>query len=165
LRNEVVADAERGRERRCTPQGSLLMAFHFDHVNISVVSIERTAEFLNVAFPHFKVRGGGAGEYQGVKTAWAHLGTDEEYISLNQTSVMEVVARNGSQQTGINHAGFVVVDLGKLHTRYEEAGYTCQWLDESPSRLRMYVTDHDNIQWEFIQYLSDDPAVQNDNSV
>lgn len=29
----------------------------------------------------------------------------------------------------------------------------------------MYVTDQDGIMWEFIQYLSDDPAVQNDNSL
>ena len=121
--------------------------------------------FLTIAFPHFKIRGGGAGEYNGMKTAWAHLGTDEEYISLNETSAMEVASRNGSLQTGINHAGFVVVDLEKLHGRYEAAGYGCQYLVESPARLRMYVTDQDNIQWEFIQYLSDDPAVQNDNSV
>lgn len=80
------------------------MAFHFDHVNVTVVNIDRAAEFLRIAFPHFRIRGGGAGEYQGVTTAWAHLGTDEEYISLNQTSAVEKVARNGSTQTGINQS-------------------------------------------------------------
>ena len=77
----------------------------------------------------------------------------------------EQVGRDGSQQTGINHAGFVVVDLEKLHGRYAAAGFECPAMDESPARLRVYVTDHDNIMWEFIEYLSDDPAVQNDNSV
>lgn len=60
---------------------------------------------------------------------------------------------------------FVVYDLEKLRGRYEAAGFACQWLDERPSRLRVYVTDQDNTTWEFIQYLSDDPSVQNDNSV
>jgi hypothetical protein len=44
-------------------------------------------------------------------------------------------------------------------------GHKCSYMEEPPARLRMYVTDSDNIMWEFIQYLSDDPAVQNDNSV
>lgn len=141
------------------------MAFHFDHVNVTVVSIDRAAEFLKIAFPHFRIRGSGAGEYQGMRTAWAHLGTDEEYLSLNETSAVEKVARNGSTQTGINHVGFVVLDLKTLHGKYEAGGCGCTFLDESPARLRMYVVDQDGIQWEFIQYLSDDPAVQNDNSI
>ena len=141
------------------------MALHFDHVNTTVVNIERATEFLRIAFPHFTVRGGGEGEYQGIKTAWVHLGTDEEYVSLNQTSVTGKSDRDGSRQTGINHVGFVVVDLEKLRGRYEAAGFKCQPIDESPSRLRLYVTDQDGIMWEFIQYLADDPAVQNDYSI
>lgn len=141
------------------------MAFHFDHVNVTVVSIDRAAEFLKIAFPHFRIRGSGAGEYQGVKSAWAHLGTDEEYISLNETSAVKKVARNGSTETGINHVGFVVLDLRLLRDKYEAAGCACSFMEEAPARLRMYVTDQDGIMWEFIQYLSDDPAVQNDNSI
>ena len=141
------------------------MAFHFDHVNITCVSIERAREFLQIAFPHFRVRGGGEGQQADMQTAWEHFGTDEEYISLNQTSAMEVTSRDGSRVTGINHAGFVVCDLPKLHERYAAAGHKCSYMEEPPARLRMYVTDSDNIMWEFIQYLSDDPAVQNDNSV
>lgn len=141
------------------------MAFHFDHVNVSVVSIDRAAEFLNIAFPHFRIRGSGGGEYEGVRSAWAHLGTDEEYISLNETGNMEVGSRNGSKLTGINHVGFVVLDLETLHGKYEAAGHKCSFMNEAPARLRMYVTDQDSIMWEFIQYLADDPAVQNDNSV
>lgn len=141
------------------------MAFHFDHVNITVVDIERAAEFLKIAFPHFAIRGGGEGQSGEMKIAWAHLGTNEEYISLNQTSATEVAARDGSRQTGINHVGFIVYDLQKLHGQYEAAGFKCSFMDESPARLRMYVTDPDNTMWEFIQYLSDDPTVQNDNSI
>ena len=141
------------------------MAFHFDHVNITVVSIERAREFLSIAFPHFRVRGGSQGTYNEMQTAWEHFGTDEEYFSLNQTSEVQVTARNGSKESGINHAGFVVYDLATLRDRYAAAGYHLTYMEEPPARLRMYVTDKDNIMWEFIQYLSDDPAVQNDNSV
>jgi catechol 2,3-dioxygenase-like lactoylglutathione lyase family enzyme len=141
------------------------MALHFDHVNITVVDIERATEFLRIAFPHFRVRGGGEGKLGDMTTAWRHLGTEEEYISLNQTSATEKPDRDGSRQTGINHVGFVVYDLEKLHGGYKAAGFRCQWHVETPSRLRLYVTDQDNTIWEFIQYLSDDPAVQNDNSV
>lgn len=141
------------------------MALHFDHVNLTVVSIDRAREFLQVAFPHFRIRGGGEGTNDGMHIAWVHFGTDEEYISLNETSAVEVNDRNGSLVSGLNHLGFTVVDLAKLRSRYEDAGYKCAWMDESPSRLRLYVTDHDNTTWEFIQYLADDPAVQNDYSI
>ena len=141
------------------------MAFHFDHLNITVVSIERAREFLSTAFPHFRVRGGSQGTYNGMQTAWEHFGTDEEHFSLNQTSEVQVTARNGSKESGINHTGFVVYDLATLRDRYAAAGYHLTYMEEPPARLRMYVTDKDNIMWEFIQYLSDDPGVQNDNGV
>jgi catechol 2,3-dioxygenase-like lactoylglutathione lyase family enzyme len=141
------------------------VALHFDHVNITVASIDRAAEFLKIAFPHFERRGGGEGQSEGMRVAWSHLGTEEEYVSLNETSAVQRTERNGSRESGINHVGFVVFDLARLQARYEAAGHKCQPIDERPSRLRLYVTDHDNIMWEFIQYLSDDPAVQNDYSI
>ncbi len=141
------------------------MALHFDHVNLTVVSIERASDFLRIAFPQFRVRGGGEGQSDGMRTAWIHFGSDQEYVSLNETSAVEVNNRNGSRVTGLNHVGFTVVDLARLHGLYEAAGFKCQWIDESPSRFRLYVTDLDNTMWEFVQYLADDPAVQNDYSI
>jgi len=123
------------------------MAFHFDHVNVSVVSIERAAEFLRVAFPHFVIRGSGEVSYEGVRSAWAHLGTPEEYVSLNESDDMEVTNRDASMQTGINHVGFVVYDLKTLHEKYAARGLKCSFMDESPARMRMYVTDQDETVW------------------
>jgi catechol 2,3-dioxygenase-like lactoylglutathione lyase family enzyme len=141
------------------------MAVQFDHVNVTVADIERSAEFLRVAFPHFKRRGGGEGEFGGMKTAWMHLGTDEMYVSLNQTSVVKTSERDGSKESGINHVGFIVVDVDAVQAKYEPAGFKVSPMNEQPARKRLYVTDHDNIMWEFVQYLSDDPAVQNDYTI
>ena len=40
------------------------MALRFDHVNISVVSIDRTTDFLRVTFPELVVRGGAEGQWE-----------------------------------------------------------------------------------------------------
>lgn len=140
------------------------MALRFDHVNISVVSIDRTTDFLRVTFPELVVRGGAEGQWEEMKTAWIHLGTDESYVSINETSAMETLGRDGSRATGINHVGFIVGDVEALRDTYEAAGNTVSYMDELPARKRLYVTDHDGIMWEFIEYPSDDPAARNDYS-
>lgn len=78
------------------------MALHFDHVNITVVDIEHATDFLRIVFPHFQVRGGGEGKFGEMTAAWRHLGTDEEYVSLNQTNETETFTRDGSRLTGID---------------------------------------------------------------
>ncbi len=142
------------------------MTCQLDHVNISVVDIDRTVAFLRIAFPEFIVRGGGQGEYQGATTAWLHLGIDELYVSVNTTS--KTVTRqqpHGVPETGINHVGFIVENVDDVQGKYEAAGFRCVPVDELPSRKRLYVDDSDGIQWEFIQYMSDDFAVRNDYSI
>ena len=141
------------------------MTCQLDHVNVTVVDIERSAEFLRIAFPHFRTRGGGEADDDGMRSAWMHLGTDEAYVCLNQTTLVKQVDRDGSKETGINHVGFIVDDVDALLGKYETAGFKCSMMDEQPSRKRLYVTDLDGIVWEFVQYLSDDPAVRNDYSI
>ncbi|NPV47514.1 MAG: VOC family protein [Armatimonadetes bacterium] len=141
------------------------MALTFDHVNISVVSIDRTVVFLRVAFPELVVRGGDKGQWDDMKTAWIHLGTDDSYVSINETSAMEPHARDGSRTTGINHVGFIVGNVEALRDAYEAAGLKVAYMNELPARRRPYVTDEDEIMWEFVEYPSDDPAVRNDYSI
>lgn len=142
------------------------MTCQLDHVNIAVVDVGRTVAFLRIAFPEFVVRGGGQGEYKGVATAWLHLGIDELYVSINTTG--NIVTRPKSREiaeTGINHVGFIVENVDEVQGKYEAAGFKCAPVDELPSRKRLYVVDSDGIQWEFIQYLSEDFAVRNDYSI
>lgn len=141
------------------------MLCQLDHVNISVVDLQRTVDFLRIAFPDFPVRGGGEGEYQGCKNAWLHTGPDHLYVSVNTDCRIAEPGHRSQQQAGINHVGFMVDDVADVQGKYEAAGFRCDPVNELPSRKRLYVIDADGIQWEFIQYMSDDPAVRNDYSI
>lgn len=141
------------------------MICQLDHVNISVVDLDRTVAFLRIAFPELRVRGGGKGQFGEVATAWLHLGLDELYVSVNASSPIEVRQPREGQETGINHVGFIVEDVDDVQRKFEAAGFTCKPVQELPSRKRLYVEDADYITWEFIEYLSDDFAVRNDYSI
>lgn len=141
------------------------MAIRFDRADLTVVDAERAAESLRIALPWFRARGGADGEFGDMKTAWMHLGMDDAYVSLNQTSAAEVAEREGSKQTGINHVGFIVDDVDALLGRYGPLEFRWSLVDESSSRKRLHATDPDGIMWQFVRYLSDDPAVKNDYSI
>jgi catechol 2,3-dioxygenase-like lactoylglutathione lyase family enzyme len=142
------------------------MLCQLDHVNISVVDIDRTVAFLRIAFPEFRIRGGGKGKFGEVTTEWLHLGLDELYVSVNTAQPIEPREKpHEAQETGINHVGFIVEDRDDLLSKYQAAGFQCEPVNELPSRKRLYVRDADGIVWEFIQYLSDDFAVRNDYSI
>jgi catechol 2,3-dioxygenase-like lactoylglutathione lyase family enzyme len=142
------------------------MICQLDHVNISVADIDRTVAFLRIAFPELRIRGGGKGQFGEVATEWLHLGLDELYVSINTANPIEEREKpHESAETGINHVGFIVEDRDDLLSKYQAAGFTCEPVDELPSRKRLYVADGDHIIWEFIQYLSDDFGVRNDYSI
>ena len=141
------------------------MSGQLDHANVNVLNIDRAVEFLSTALPGFRVRGGGTTDREDRTERWLHFGSDDVYVCLNESSLGRPTERNGREETGINHVGFTVDDVDALLAAYESGGFRCARMDESPSRLRLYVTDADGITWEFIQYLSDDPAVRNDYSV
>ncbi len=137
------------------------MGEQLDHVNVTVTDIDSGVEFLRVAFPHFWNRGSGKTDHEDWTERWAHVGTDDLYVCLNESSRVKKSQRIPQEETGINHVGFRVGAVDPLLKSYEELGFRCARIDESPSRLRLYVTDHSGITWEFIQYLSDDPTVRN----
>ena len=143
------------------------MMCQLEHVNISVVDLDRAVAFLQIAFPEFRIRGDGQGEFADGTSAWLHLGRDELYVSLNTSSLLTAAREKPAEQyeTGINHVGFVVVDVEALLRSYEAAGFMCELKHELPARKRLYVADADGIIWEFVEYLSDDFAVRNDYSI
>ena len=136
-----------------------------EHTNITVVSVDRAIEFLTTAFGHYAVRGGGETMHEGQKGRWLHLGADDTYIALQESEGVEVTPRNANTETGINHVGFVVDDVDGIMARMVAAGHKHSLVEELPSRRRLYVDDFDGITWEFVEYLSDDPAVRNDYSI
>jgi hypothetical protein len=60
------------------------MLVRLEHANLCVRDIPAMIRFLQTAFPDFRQRGEGTSQDG---TRWVHLGTDETYIALGQSSV------------------------------------------------------------------------------
>ena len=125
-----------------------------EHANLNVSSIDAAVRFLQTAFPEFRVRGGGVVEGK----RWAHVGTDETYLALNES---DSTALGGP----LNHLGYVVDDVDALAARMHAAGYREGFVaPEHPHRKRRYFHDSQDVEWEFVEYLVDDPVLRNDYS-
>jgi catechol 2,3-dioxygenase-like lactoylglutathione lyase family enzyme len=129
------------------------MLSRIEHANISVSDIDKAVRFITTALPEFYIRGGdksGRGE-------WIHVGTDETYISFAHRP-----DTTPGQGLRVNHIGIVVDDIDGVISRLESAGYKQNYTpEESQWRRRYYFGDDDGLQWEFIEYLTDDPALIN----
>jgi hypothetical protein len=59
--------------------------------------------------------------------------------------------------------GFVVDAAATIKQRLNEAGYQQGFIPAAhPYRTRIYFVDPDGLQWEFVEYLSDEPGKRND---
>lgn len=134
------------------------MSCRLEHANITVKDIEEGVRFLTAAFPEFQPRGGHESDVK----RWLHVGTDETYIALEEMTETTVSDRKFYQDVGINHVGFVVEDLDGLIARLEGAGYeTGELAEEIDYRKRTYVFDDNGVEWEFVQYLTEDAEKAN----
>jgi len=128
-----------------------------EHANIDVVDLEATVAFLTTALPHFKVRHRGK-TVDGV--AWLHIGTDSTYLALNQLG-----PDDSSECNRLNHVGFVVEDAEAVKRRCLGAGYEEGFVTAAhPYRKRVYILDQEGLEWEFVEYLSEDVEKRNDYS-
>ena len=136
------------------------MAVRLEHANLNVRDTEGMIRFLQTAFPEFRLRGEGI--CHGIR--WVHLGTDDTYIVLNPAkadSERHWVPYTG--EPGVNHLAYEVDDVEALCQRMKSAGYRESTpLNAHPYRKRRYFYDSEGNDWEFIQYLSKDPAERND---
>jgi catechol-2,3-dioxygenase len=132
-----------------------------EHVNLVVNDITSTLDFLQTAFPDWKVRGQGESDWYGKMRSWLHVGTDDYYITLN--------AGNGEQNRdlkghapGLAHIGFCVDDLGSISTRLQNNGYEIATIGaDHPYRKTIYFIEPAGFEFEFIQYLSEAPEERN----
>lgn len=140
------------------------MSTRLEHANLVVRDVEAMIAFLQTAFPDFSVRGSGP-NLQGSR--WVHVGNDETYLALNEAGhePAETWVPYGGKP-GTNHLGFVVDDAEGLRKRMREAGYCdTTFPNAHPHRTRVYFHDPEGNDWEFVQYLSDDPAERNDYEI
>ena len=127
---------------------------YLEHINITVPSIDNAIHFLGTAFPEFYKRGEG----QRKNLNWVHFGNQHTYFSLYEY----VDDTRMPENTILNHTGLVVEELTQIRSRLEQAGYPLsEDANSSPFRQRHYYHDKNNQEWEFIQYLSDDPNERN----
>ncbi len=128
-----------------------------EHIHVNVASIEATERFLRLAVPGYCPRGGGVDTSYG---KWLHIGTATNYIALTEVSRAKPVV-------GLRHIGIVVEDINGLIARLRVAGIEpsdASALDEHPHRRRVYYCDDNGLDWEFVEYLSDDSVLRNDYS-
>ncbi len=137
------------------------MKVRLEHANLLVRDVDAMIRFLQTAFPDFHVRREGK-TGQGVR--WVHVGTQDSYVALNEATEEPAerwVPYGG--KPGLNHLGYEVDDVAALHTRMAEAGYRNSTVpNDHPHRKRVYFHDAEGNDWEFVQYLSEDPAERND---
>ena len=137
------------------------MTARLEHANLVVPDIDATIRFLQTAFPDFGIRFDGVG-VDG--TRWVHVGTHENYLALNAATVKPAsqwVPYEGVP--GVNHLAFEVDDADALRKRMSAAGYEDSTVtNEHPWRKRVYFLDPDGNDWEFIEYLTDDPEKRHD---
>ena len=137
------------------------MKVRLEHANLSVRDVEAMIRFLMTAFPEFRIRGEGTNR-NGIR--WVHVGTNDTYIVLNQAkadSARHWIPYSG--EPGVNHLAYEVDDVESLRLRLKAAGYRDSTVPNAhPHRKRVYFYDPDGNDWEFVQYLSQDPAKRND---
>ena len=129
-----------------------------EHIHINVASIEATERFLQLAVPEYSPRGGGVDPNYG---KWLHIGTEANYIALTEVKGAKPIE-------GLRHIGLVVEDIDDLVNRLQVAGIEpsdASALDEHPYRHRVYYCDGNGLDWEFVEYLSEDSALANDYSL
>ena len=136
------------------------MSVRLEHANLFVRDIDATIRFLQAAFPEFRLRFDGM-DPRGFR--WVHVGTEETYIALIQSTVEPEQGVEPIGVPGVNHLAYEVDDVDGLHERLSVAGYKdSTFPNHHPYRKRVYFHDPDGNEWEFVQYLSDDPLKRHD---
>jgi len=140
------------------------MATRLEHANLIVRNIDSTILFLQTAFPRFRIRHD-SGEVPGGR--WVHFGCEDSYIALEQATREPTEPwQPYSGRPGLNHLGYAVDDVAALRTRMLEAGYQESTIpNHHRHRRRVYFYDKEGNDWEFVQYLSAEPADRNDYAI
>src|SRR5438045_7981432 len=96
------------------------MTARLEHANLFVRDIDATIRFLQTAFPEFRIRFDGM-DPRGFR--WVHIGTEETYIALIQSTVEPEQGMKPVGVPGLNHLAYEVDDVDRLRERLRSAGY------------------------------------------
>jgi catechol 2,3-dioxygenase-like lactoylglutathione lyase family enzyme len=136
------------------------MTIRLEHANLVVRDLDETLRFLRTALPEYRVRH--EGSVHGRR--WVHFGDEDGYLALAEATREPAepwVPYAG--RPGLNHLGFAVDDADAVRERLRAAGYEdSTYPNAHPHRKRVYFHDREGNDWEFVEYLTDDPAKRND---
>ncbi|MCI5106989.1 MAG: VOC family protein [Pseudomonadales bacterium] len=134
---------------------------YLEHVNIVVREMQSALDFYSTAFPHWKVRSQGSGDWYGSPRNWLHFGDDTQYLAMSDNGQGENRDLK-SLNLGLAHFAFVVENVEALIKRMLDAGYEIAIpLNEEPFRKNVYFVDPSGFEVEFVEYLSDLPEERN----
>jgi len=134
---------------------------HLEHINLVVKNIEKALEFYTMAFPHWKIRGGSKGEWNGKPRNWIHFGDDYHYLAFGDNGVGENRDLK-DHQVGLAHFAYVTTNIKELVSRLSLAGFEPSVaLDIEENKANVYYLDNDGFEIEFVQYFSDLPKLRN----
>ena len=134
---------------------------HLEHINLTVPDIPAMLDFYQAAFPHWKVRTSGDGEWYGKPRTWLHFGDDFQYLALSDGGEGENRDLTG-HQVGLAHFAFVTSDIDAVTKRLTAAGYpVAKGGMKEPFRKNVYFIDPAGFEVEFVEYQSDVPTERN----
>lgn len=136
------------------------MTARFEHANITVPDVDAAIAFLGCIEPRFRILHDDRSE-QGYR--WVHFGTPQGYFALEDPHVdtPDAALKRRYRDFGVNHIGLVVEDVDATSNRLKAAGYAETHVEErNDHRIRRYFLDSAGMEWELVQYLTDDPSKQ-----
>ncbi|KXF82058.1 VOC family protein [Enterovibrio coralii] len=138
------------------------MKSYFEHANIQLADPMASIHFLTSAIPEWSIRGQGDLDWFGKPVVWYHVGDDDSYVTLQSGGEGEIGDWK-AHWAGVKHLGIVVPSVDDVIERLTTAGYEIDHMGgEHPYRKSVYYLDGNNLEFEFIEYLSDDPVKRND---
>jgi catechol 2,3-dioxygenase-like lactoylglutathione lyase family enzyme len=138
---------------------------YVEHANLTVRDLPDVTNLLLYALPDWRIRGEGRMLWFGKEIRWLHVGSDTSYLALQDGGEGAHPDWRGST-VGMKHVGFVVASLDDTLHRLAAAGYGVDhWGSEHPHRRSAYVLAREGLQFEFVEYLSEEASERNDYSL
>ena len=129
---------------------------YLEHANLTVPDIDAEIAFLQAVDPAMRILQDARDE-DGMR--WAHVAVGDSYIALQEPHVGETPGPRirSYVDIGVNHLAWVVEDLEAVLRRMEAGGYRKGIPgEEHAARRRSYWYDPAGIEWELVQYLTED---------
>lgn len=125
------------------------MPAQLEHANYTVTDADQTAKWMSALFGwHIRWQGP---SLDGGKSL--HIGNDQQYLALYEPAGPVTDGSNSYRVTGgLNHIGVVVDDIHAVERAVKSAGFTPENHQDYAPGHRFYFHDHDNIEYEIVQY-------------